>query len=217
MYVYIYILYTNIYWRHVFFTQTAAAPSIERKLAVAVDRTSSAWQEGLEHLSEEFLMRSYVKPNKCIPGRPKSAQRPSSTWCQGSGGACAIPRSNTSSSTSASKHAIDPGIFRLNHSINVWTLKVWDFSVGLCTALCFTFNPLPKFRSCSVSMDVKASPGSASMAPTIKGVEGRMPKTIARTTQPTQRTVSSNCMIIWALSKRRDGCILLWPVVFWLL
>ena len=39
-------------------TQTASAPSLERKLAVAVDRTSSSWQERLEHLSEELLMRS---------------------------------------------------------------------------------------------------------------------------------------------------------------
>ena len=72
---------------------------------------------------------------------------------------------------------------------------------------------LRKFRNCSVSMDVKARPGSASMTPTIKGAKGRMPKTIARTTQPTQRTTRSNCMIIWAPSKRQDGCILLWLAV----
>ena len=43
---------------HIFLTQTAAAPSLQRKLAVAVDLTSSSWQERLEHRSEEFLMRS---------------------------------------------------------------------------------------------------------------------------------------------------------------
>ena len=79
----------------------------------------------------------------------------------------------------------------------LWNLSVEPLNQSLNTescALCFTFNPLPKFRSCSVSMDVQARPGSASMALTIKGAEGRMPKTIARTThttQPTQRTVAA--------------------------
>ena len=61
MFIYIYIFQSlRSHKQHGMFllTQTAAAPSLERKLAVAVDRTSSSWQERLEHRSEEFLMRS---------------------------------------------------------------------------------------------------------------------------------------------------------------
>ena len=85
-------------------------------------QTATSFNSIREHFSVSVFMATghlVVQLSIFRIRSPGSLPRPSSTWCQGSGGACNIPRSNTSSSTSASKHAIDSGIFRLNHSIKV--------------------------------------------------------------------------------------------------
>ena len=181
------------YGKYVFFTQTAAAPALQGKFAVAVDRTSSSGKNGSS---------SSPKSSSCVhskvPGFRRSMCHPTFQYiffhfsiqtCHRLWNLSVEPLNeslNTESmgSLRGTLHStlfhIQPFAINIDANRTAWKLR--------------QRVPLPKFPSCSVSMDVKARPGSASMAPTKEQREGCQRPSQGRPNQhkgPSEATVWS--------------------------